>query len=374
MTTPAPRLVDPTHKYVGFSRVGPIRHYWYKDLLGNYVKYTNAPPDSPDFLEVLGPGAYYKNQPSVSDRPLLFLDNKKLHRDLPEDAEVQNNEQYSSDDLASMWYAVDLTSGAKFWLDSDVKENIALGIPYRLRASIANLPALRSFTQELFGSDASRDSVLALLLVLVDQGGFQLDELLDASVSDASILGNDTAVILGRPVSLDRSCVNVLSLLVDEDENMPLFRDESFKGVDKLSRELVYRTFDYFNIDPIMLYAWNVNKVFSASCSRLSASSGYVTEPGMLAKIPMLAEIETSRYFGRPKEVISRYVDVPLREMLISNMVAPEDPQGEEGREDEISKATALGSPFISSAAADSTTEDEKQLRLFLLRSDLYVP
>lgn len=352
MQIPNLRLVDPTHTYIGYTRTGPIKTFWYKDLSENYVKYTNAPDGHKDFDESLGVAVYVKNQPSIEDRPRLYLNGKKLHREIQEGAGVSLNDAYDPLEYHLVWYAI-LLDGTFIYLDSDVRENLFLHVPYRFRTTLANSVKLRELYAQLLTTENSRDHILGLLLALVDQGHFSVDELLGAKVKDAKIVG-DTAVILKRKVRLDKACTAALSVLLDEEPGQPLFRDETLNGVEAMSREVVYRTFEFVGVDPSYLFMWHATRIFSLAANRVSAMT---KKP---ANVTAIADAEVSAYFGR-KDAIN-YVDNMVR-MKVQDVTSH--------LSESVEKALPDGVPVVVSNF--NLSEEDEELKNYVLRTPLHV-
>lgn len=308
-----PDLVDPGHSYVFKSGEFGLYDYWYIDQAHNYWKYTNAPEDSPDYNPDLGLPVLAKDQPTMSENPQFFTPSgKKRSMAVPPDVLSEENEAYSPLDPRNVWIERYEREGEVryIYLDSDVRENVDLWVQYQLRITDANIPFFRNFALERFTSHSPRDKVVGALLMLMDQGLYELEELVDAAVSDIEFIDN-TVKLLGRKFVCDPTFLDFLtSLIGDRDPSAPLFMVQSIQGEDKVGVKYLASVFKYLKVSPIYLLCWHASHVYSRAMNRLAFENVDPIEADGRA----LSEVKRS--FATQKDM-QYMIDAKLRETLL---------------------------------------------------------
>ena len=308
-----PDLVDPSHVYVFKSGEFGICEFWYVDALHNYWKYTNAPPDHPDYDPYLGDPIKLQNQPDPTENPQFFTEGgQKRHMAIPEDVLSEENDEYDPIDPKNVWFEIyDRDGEIRYvYLDSDVRENIDLWVQYQLRITDANLTSMRKFANEKFVSDQPKDKVVGAIVMLMDQGLYEMEELLNATVSDLQFIDN-TVKLLGRKFVCDPAFLDFLTSLVGvRDPASPLFAVMSIRGEDKVGIKYMASIFSYLRVSPTYLLAWHASHIYSRAVNRLSFEDVDSLE------VDGRAMSEVKRAFGTQKDM-QHLVDHTLRAVLL---------------------------------------------------------
>lgn len=310
-----PDLVDPEHTYVFKTGELGLNDFWYIDRGTNYWRYSNAPEDHPDYDPKLGIPIMYTNQPTPAENPQFFtFEGTKRHMAVPEDLLAERNEAYSPVDAKQIWFEVYEREGERryIYLDSDIRENIDLWVQYQLRVTDANLPSLREFVVEKFNKPHVKDKIVAAIIMLMDQGLYELEELVNASVADIEFIDN-TVKLLGRKIVTDGFFLDFLSSLrAGREGSAPLFMVPSVNGEGKLGVRHVASILAYLRVSPAYLLAWNASRIYSKALNRLAIEDVDVEHADGLA----LSEVK--RTFGTQKDM-QHLIDTKLRESLLSS-------------------------------------------------------
>lgn len=308
-----PDLVDPGHSYVFKSGEFGLYDYWYIDQAHNYWKYTNAPEDSPEYNPDLGMPVLVKDQPTMTDTPQFFTaEGKKRSMAVPPDVIAEENEAYSPLDAKNIWVEkYDREGNVRYvYLDSDIRENVDLWVQYQLRITDANIPSLRNFAVEKFISNMPKDKIVGALLMLMDQGLYELEELTNASVLDIEFIDN-TVKLLGRKFVCDPPLLDFLTSLVgDRDKAAPLFMILSIQGEDKVGVKHLASIFKYLKVSPTYLLCWNASYTYSRAMNRLAFEKLDPIEADGRA----LSDVK--RAFATQKDM-QYMIDAKLRETLL---------------------------------------------------------
>ena len=323
MTTPVsemskgimPDLVDPNHQYVFRTGEYGIYDYWYKDMRGNYWKYTNAPEDNAEFDPHAGVPLLDRNQPMPAEDPSFFtLDGRKRHMGVPEGVESEQNKDYNALDMRNIWFEVFEVEGRVryVYLDSDIRENLDLWTQYQLRVTDAGMFRLRQFAVDKFSQQHIKDRIIGSLIMLMDQAKYELNELVNASVGDIEFIDN-TIKLLGRKFVCDPAFLDFMtSLTAERDASSPLFTIDTVHGKNPLGPRHVYSIFHYLRISPTYLLCWHATQMYSRIFNRLAAERVSVEE------IEAETFSEVQRAFSSRND-IQFMVDVKVREALIKN-------------------------------------------------------
>jgi len=224
------KKVAPDHEYShmeGEKDSNP--KYYYKDPVGNVIRYSNAPTGHSDRSQQYGEAAPHFTEPQFDSNPEYFTpDGRKLSRcpDCDPNA-VEWNSNYSQYDPQNLWVGrwIDPITGKQqyTYLDADLRNFPRLRIHQQNAITDVRLPALREYATSLFVSDRLKDQLTALALVLLDQGRMRVVEL--ATLTPAHIVFEGSIVNLGnRKIYADntlRSALEILKLKKNPDE--PLF-------------------------------------------------------------------------------------------------------------------------------------------------------
>ena len=222
------KKVDPSHTYS--HREGDEDHptFFFRDTLGNYWRYTNAPTGHPDNSSRLGDATLHASEPTPAKAAKFFdLRGRKLNRAPFTGAPVQWNPSYHSQDNANLWAGrwVNPNSGEHeyAYLDADMHDNPMMHDHQQLVTTDMRLPVLRMRVRELMSSPHIKDNVTAAALALVDQGHFSAEEMATLSVGDVEDYGT-LYKIGGRFIYPDHKMRTMLvALTKNRHRDEPLF-------------------------------------------------------------------------------------------------------------------------------------------------------
>ncbi len=264
---------DEGHRYIFKSgEYGTFYQYWWRDPIGNYYRYTNAPQDSADFDPFMGLPLLDPEQPLPEKNPNFFTKaGYKRHMGLPEDVTPEKNINYSQTDGSNIWFEVYEKNGTKFtYLDSDVKENLDLYVQNQIRVVDANLPKYRKFATKLFSGERVKDKLTGAILILCDQGFYYPDELVNATVGDIQFI-DQSVILLGRKFVCDLQFLDFMtSLVAQRSPTEPLFMFETVHGKVPVGVNYLNSVFFSLRVSPKFLLYWNASHLFSRIINRLS--------------------------------------------------------------------------------------------------------
>jgi hypothetical protein len=314
-----PDLVDPAHSYIFKTGEFGLFDYWYIDKANNYWKYSNAPEGEPDYDPNLGSPTMAKDQPRPTDNPQFFtFEGKKRSQAVPPDILAERNEAYSPIDPKNIWFEMyDREGEVRYvYLDSDVRENVDLWVQYQLRITDANIPNLRTFALDKFASEQPRDKVVGAIIMLMDQGLYELEELLNAAVSDLEVIDN-TVKLLGRKFICDPDFLDFLTSLGGlRESSSPLFVVSSVQGEGKLGTKHLASIFKFLKVSPAYLLSWHASHIYSRAVNRRAFEDTPEEE------VDGLALSEVKRAFGTLKDM-QYLIDSKLRSVLMEAYKGP---------------------------------------------------
>lgn len=311
---------DATHTYVFKSgEYGTLYQYWYRDRAGNYFRYTNAPVDTPEFDPFLGQPLMDPEQPLPEKNPEFFTaEGYKRHMAVPQGTETQRNPGYTQNDSRNLWFEVLSQKGQAqyIYLDADVKENLDLYVQSQLRVVDAAIPRLRQYATQLFTGQHPKDRLTGAILMLVDQGFYEVDELVNATVGDLSFV-DQSVMFLGRKFVCDLSFLDFLtSLIALRAPTEPLFVFDTLHGKQPVGINYVYSVFAALRVSPKFLLYWNASHMFSRIVNRM------VFQQVPAEEVEAAAMDELARTLSTRDDV--RYlVDFKLRAALMRNYADP---------------------------------------------------
>lgn len=313
-----PDLIDPTHEYVFKTGAYGIADYWYRDRMGNYWRYTNAPEDHKDFDEKAGVPLLDKDQPMPHNAPQYFAENgRKRHAAIPEEfTPAEINASYDPLDPKQVWYETyEDQEGTRhyIYLDSDIRENLDMWVQYQLRVTDAGITQYRRFAANLFSNPHPKDKMIGAMLMLVDQGLYDIESLADALVEDIEFV-DETVKLLGRKLICDPPFYDFLtSIVAGREPSAPLFFVDTKDGRHSFGYNYLYAVFKFLKISPYFILYWRASQMFSRIMTRLALT----TEPDP-DEIEGLALSELQRMFGT-QENIKHMIDFKVREQLLYN-------------------------------------------------------
>lgn len=349
-----PEEIDAAHAYAYRSGEHGMFDYWYKDdVSGNYFKYTNAPDDSSEHDELSGEALMQPDQPLPHTHPTFYTETgQKRAMAVPEGSHLTSNPKYSKDNAKEVWFemykAGDEDEVRYIYLDADVRENLDLWVQYQLRVVDVSIINYRRYAHTLFADGKHpKDRIIGALLILADQGMFNVGELINAKVSDLDFI-DKSVVLLGRVIIPDDDLLDFFTSLKGErDDADPLFALDTAHGKRPLGVRHMFSIFHALAVSPQYLFYWNVNHMFSRIMNRLH-----------LEQVPVeLAEPRAYEELGIIVPQIgdvADFIDYRLRDTLLEAFEVPveeEAPEGEEDQEEapEATEDVQKSLPAISS-------------------------
>lgn len=265
---------DSSHQYLYKSgEYGPMSQFWYRDQQGNYYRYTNAPVDSPDFDPFFGLPLMDPEQPLPEKNPEFFTaEGFKRFVAAPKNVEPVRNPAYNQNDGANLWFEAAQQGGGitYIYLDADVRENIDLYVQSQLRVVDAALPKMRQFATELFAGTHTKDRLTGAILMLVDQGYYEVEELAMATVGDVQFV-DQSVILLGRKLICDLNFFDFITSLVSQrSPQEPLFMFDTLTGKSPVGINYMYAVFASVRTSPKFLLSWNASHLYSRIMNRMA--------------------------------------------------------------------------------------------------------
>jgi hypothetical protein len=263
---------DSSHQYIFRSgEYGPMYQYWYRDMSGNYYRYSNAPEGHQDHEPLMGSPLMDPEQPLPEKNPEFFSqEGFKRNRAIPTGKEAQRNPAYDQKSSSNIWFEVFQDKTPTYvYLDADIKENLDLYVQGQLRIVDANMPKFRMYSTELFKGTHPKDKVTGAMLFLVDQGYYSPEELCAATVGDIEFI-DQTVRLLGRKLVCDLAFYDFLtSIAFDRGPHEPLFQYETVHGTLPVGLNYLYAVFYSVRMSPKFLLNWNASHLFSRIVNRM---------------------------------------------------------------------------------------------------------
>lgn len=320
---------DDTHEYIFKSgEYGTMYQYWYRDRAGNYYRYTNAPVDHPDFDPFLGQPLMDPEQPLPEKNPEFFTaEGYKRNMAIPQGAEPERNPNYTQNDSRNIWFEVLSQKGQPqyIYLDADVKENLDLYVQNQLRVVDSAIPRFRQYATQLFAGSHIKDRITGAILMLVDQGFYEVEELVNATVGDL-VFVDQAVMFLGRKFVCDLSFLDFLTSLVTmRAPTEPLFVFDTLHGKQPVGPNYMYSVFASLRVSPKFLLYWNASHMFSRIVNRMS-----------FQQVPP-EEVETQAFDELARALSTRddvkyLVDFKLRAALLRSYDSSEEGESELGK------------------------------------------
>jgi len=313
-----PDLIDPNHEYVFKTGEYGIYDYWYRDMRGNYWRYSNAPEDHEDFDPKAGVPLMDKDQPLPHTAPAYFTpEGRKRAIAVPQEVVTEVNASYDPINSKNTWYETyeaPEDGGRRYvYLDSDVRENLDLWVQYQLRITDAGVSNYRMFASNLFNKEHPKDKIVGAILMLVDQGLYEVEELADAVVDDLEFI-DETVKLLGRKFVCDPAFFDFLTSLTGAREGSdPLFFVDTVHGRSPFGYHYLYSVFKHLRMSPHYILYWRASQMFSRVMNRLALTADLPQE-----EVEGRAMSELQRMFGT-SENIRHMVDHKVREVLLRN-------------------------------------------------------
>lgn len=307
---------DPGQQYVFRSgEYGTMYQYWYRDTQGNYYRYTNAPEDHPDYDPLVGQPLMDPEQPLPEKNPEFFSpEGYKRFNAVPNGIQPTRNPAYNQQDPSNLWFEVLNQQGkaSYTYLDADVKENLDLYVQGQIRVVDSNLPKFRKYATELFAGAHVKDKLTGAMLMLVDQGCYEIEELVDATVGDVQFI-DQVVVLCGRKFVCDLNFLDFLtSLVAQRSPEEPLFQLDTIHGKRPMGKNYMYSVFASMRVSPKFLLYWTASHMFSRIVNRMS-----------FQQVPP-EEVETEAFDELARALTTRddvkhLVDYKLRVALLRN-------------------------------------------------------
>lgn len=325
-----PESIDPSHKYVYREGHYGFYTYWYADQAGNYWLYSNAPEESLDYDSVGGSAMMMPHQPMPHSAPQFFTpEGYKRNIGIPDGVESVKNDNYDPTSAQNIWFEMytDKKGNSRYvYVDADVRENLDLWVQSQLRITDAGIPAYRRLAVRWFRSDNLKDKVLGAILMLADQGFYDVDELIFATVGDVEFIDQNVK-LLGRKFVCDPPFLEFFTdIVADRDPSDPLFAMKTMHGKEPLGRYYINSIFASLKVRPEYLKYWQASHIFSRIVHRMLMQNVPYDE------VEDLAYNELARVFSTAEDV--RFlVDVKVRDTLLGNYQTKEDDDDPEAQE-----------------------------------------
>ncbi len=223
------KQVDPTHEYSHMEGQDENPRYYYRDQLGNLVRYSNAPMGHGDRSSQYGEAELHPSEPQFQTNPEYFTpDGRKLSRAPDVDpTTVVWNDKYNQFDPKNMWIGqwVDpLTGTPQFtYLDADLRTYPKLRIHQQNAITDTRIEDLRNMVVALFQSDKIKDQMTALALILLDQGKMRAIEITSLTPHDIIIEGS-IVTVGSRKMYCDQTVITAFEILKrHKNHEEPLF-------------------------------------------------------------------------------------------------------------------------------------------------------
>jgi hypothetical protein len=361
---------DPEHVYVYCTGFGAVKKYFWKDRGGNYFLYSNAAPDSDDYKPVLGVPNIDPNQPMPQTDPEYFTeDGFKRNQAVDDGVITERNPTYDPQNARNIWFEV-VHNGEMtryIYKDSDVREQLYLWVQHQLRLADSSLTSYRHYSYDLFQSDHPKDKVTGAILLLIEQGHFMPEELVNALVSDVEYI-EDTVKLLGRKIHCDTVLLDFFTSITGSREpSDPLFIIQTAHGKNPVGINYLHSVLSSIGTNHLWLFAWHANHIYSKIMHRLSAFGLSYKE----ADAQALMELSSAMSIRDNPEA---FIDKKVRATLEANYGAAVE--GEEVDEETKKSLSfvdqdSFGIIEVSSAQIERTT-DEVQFSIWLHAEPLH--
>lgn len=332
-----PSDMDAEHKYIYCTGFYNIKDYWWMDISGNYVRYTNAPVDHPDYNKHLGEPLVHPEQPLPTTNPEYYTeDGFKRHQAVSPTLIPQRNPAYDPKNPKELWFEVVHSADLVryIYLDADARENLDIWVQYQLRLADASLLQYRRFAFDLFKGDHPKDRITGAILMLMDQGLFLPEQLVDLTVADMEFI--DRTVKLGdKKIACDDNLLDFFtSLTQDRMPEDPLFVLQTVHGRNSVGYNYIYSVLNSLKMDPFYLFSWHANHIFSRVLHRMAIDGMPVEE----ASVKVYEELANT--LGT-KEDVRFLIDTKVKNVLLENYESqPEDAEDQPSEPtDDVEKA-----------------------------------
>jgi len=333
-----PTDMDSEHQYIYYTGFYDIRDYWWVDKAGNYWRYTNAPEDSTDFNPHLGEPMIHPEQPLPTENPEYFTDDGfKRSQAVAPGLIPQRNSNYDPASSKEMWFEVIQSADLVryIYLDADIRENLDLWVQYQLRLADAGLLQYRQYAFDLYNADHPKDKVTGVILMLLDQGLYLPEHLVDLTVADMEFIDKNVK-LGGKKIVCDDSLLDFFtSLTQDRMPEDPLFVLQTVHGRNSLGYNYIYSVLNSLKMDPNYLLAWHANHIFSKILHRMSLDGIPIEE----ASVRVYEELANA--FSTTDDV--RFlIDTKVKNILLENYEespAEEDSELPEEPDENVAKA-----------------------------------
>lgn len=336
-----PTDFDPEHKYVYYTGFYDIRDYWWVDKAGNYWKYTNAPEDNPDYNPHMGEPLVHPEQPLPTENPEYFTDDGfKRSQAIAPGLIPQRNPDYNPKSAKDMWFEVVESAGLVryIYLDADIRENLDLWVQYQLRLADAGMLQYRQYAYDLYNGDHPKDKITGIILMLLDQGLFMPEHLVDLTVADMEFVDKNVK-LGGKKICCDDNLLDFFtSLTQDRMPEDPLFVLQTVHGRNSLGYNYIYSVLNNLKMDPNYLLAWHANHMFSKILHRMSLEGVPIEE----ANVRVYEELANA--FSTTDD-ISYFIDTKLKNVLLENY--EQEPAPGESLPEEIDETVTKALNFL---------------------------
>lgn len=319
----------------------------------------------------------YRSIPEVNTNPEYFNpEGKLLFRAPPDNVNVMWNTGYNKDNPRNMWagkWFNPNTSGDEYtYLSEDIEGNEKLSLHTSLLHFSAKIKELRKEIQRLIGSSSVKDRTTGLILLMLDQGRYDLEYLLSLlpqevePVEPLTKLGYKTLYLDARTIDL---LVEILGRAIPE---VPIFHlpvkndsDYRFIGVEYISKVLESLGVSYRDL---RLYV--INKAFYLKLNRLLKQGLGYNQAVNGAAIHALKEMYPleNQEVGQEDIVVfmSTFIDPILQKHLYNKLLLENAPM------DSDQEAEIRDSVPIVRANLEDLDPDEQEIAKLLYSLDIH--
>jgi hypothetical protein len=276
------KKIDPTHTYSHMEGDKDHPRFYFRDAMGNFVRYTNAPSGHTDASSRAGDPHIHPAEPTMETAPDFYdPQGRKLTRGPYPGAQVQWNPNYHPTDPENLWvgrWVNPLTGEHEHtYVDSDMRMIPKLYIHQQNALVDVRLPVFRKYVRSLIESPHLKDKIVGTVMALLDQGRFRAQEIAMLTVSSVKMEGAYYK-IGHRLVYGDHKFRTMMTLLTrNRHPDEPLFAIPIVKKNGEIDTTLVRRvgphflacTFDLMGFSLPAMQTYHASQTFSREVQRM---------------------------------------------------------------------------------------------------------
>lgn len=348
--------------------------FYYKDSVGNYRRYTNAPEGHKDYSKLTPKPMLHYTEPSFETNPEFFTQGgQKLTRAPFPNCQVQWNPNYHENDPENLWvgrWVNPVTGQHEFtYLEKDLINQPKLKINRQNALVDARLPVFRNYIYKLFHSPQVKDHVTGLALMLMDQGRMKPSEIAALGPADVEISG-DLIRLDDRVIHADTKVQMAIASLVMRSAEGPLFDAPKVSAESKFNPAYVRRIGPHylinicmeFGVAPVALQTYQATQIYSQEVQKL-----LTIDNATLQVAHHFALLEVAQKMGynmdlEPNvnlalEIIQNtLIDPVVFEAIMNNAIKLKVDQGQT----QLGKTAYTSVPYVNSDLVDRTSSEKE--------------